>query len=343
MLRINLACWDYDRTRPLLDGRVKTEGVDLNYIPLWVEETFSRMLKNKEFDVSEMSLSAYVSSLFTQERPLVAIPVFPSRTFRHRSIFVNASSGIKEPKDLVGKKVGVYRFRHTASVWIRGILQDNYGVPLDSVTYYSGGLERAEEDESKFWGLPSTGEKMAKSGIKINQIGESKTLSSMLENGEIDALYTARMPSTFTTGSKNIAYLFPDYVRSEMDYFSKTKIFPIMHTIVIRRDVYEANPWLAISLLKAFLEAKEMGYKALYQTGALRYMLPWMTWEVEESRKLMGKDYWPYGFRANYDTLNTFLRYSFEQGLSERKLRPEEVFAKETLDPYIKDELAPTL
>ena len=283
LLRVNLACWDYDRTRPIWDGRVKVEGIDLNYIPLWVEETFSRMLTNKEFDVSEMSLSAYISSLFTKDKPFIAIPVFPSRTFRHRSIFVNVNSGIKEPKDIVGKKVGVYRFRHTASVWIRGTLADNYDLPLNSVTYYSGGLERPEEDESKFWGLPSTGERMATLGIKIEQIGERKTLSSMLENGEIDALYTARMPSAFTARSKNISQLFKDYVHEEMAYYTKTKIFPIMHTIVIRRDLYEQNRWMAISLLKAFIEAKEMAYKALYQTGALRYMLPWMNWEVEQS------------------------------------------------------------
>jgi 4,5-dihydroxyphthalate decarboxylase len=343
MLRINLACWDYDRTRPIYDGRVRIEGMEVNYIPLWVEETFSRMLRNKEFEVSEMSLSAYISSLFTKEPPFVAIPVFPSRTFRHRSIFVNKNSGINVPSDLKGKRVGVYRFRHTASVWIRGILADNYDLPLNSVSYYSGGLERPEVDESKFWGLPSTGERMSKSGIRIQQIGENKILSTMLENGDIDALYTARMPSSFTSGSKNVAHLFPDYVQAEMDYFKKTRIFPIMHTIVIRKDVYEKNRWMAISLLKGFIEAKELAYKALYQTGALRYMLPWMSWEVEESRKLMGKDYWSYGFKSNYETLKTFLRYSYEQNLSDRELEPEDVFAEETIDPYIKDELAPTL
>jgi 4,5-dihydroxyphthalate decarboxylase len=341
MLKINLACWDYDRTRAIREGTVKVEGMDVNYIPLWVEETFSRMLRSKEFDVSEMSLSGYISSLFMRDKPLIAIPVFPSRTFRHRSIYVNKDSGIRKPRDLVGKKIGVYRFRQTAGVWIRGMLADNYRVPVDSVTYYSGGLERPEL-ESKFWGMPSVQE-AANSKIKIKQIGENQTLNSMLEDGGIDALYSARMPSSFTSRSKNVGLLFPDYVNEEMNYFKMTKIFPIMHTIAIRRKIYEKNRWMAVSLLKAFIEAKERAYKALYQTGALRDMLPWMTWEVEQSVRLMGKDYWPYGFRANRKTIETFLRYSYEQNLSERNLDPEEAFADETLDPYIKDEFAPPL
>ena len=341
-LKVNIACWDYDRTRAIYDGRVKAEGMEINFIPVWVEETFTRMLRNKEFDASEMSLSAYTSSLFTEDHPFIALPVFPSRMFRHRSIFINTDSGVSEPKDLVGKRVGVHRYRHTASVWIRGILAEFYGVPLSSVTYYTGGLESPEE-ESKFWNLPSAKEAPLKSGIKIQQIGEDKSLSSMLEQGEIAALYSARNPSSFTKKAKSVGRLFPDFPKGEMDYYAKTKIFPIMHTLVIRRDLYESNPWMAVSLLKAFTEAKELAYKALRQSGALRYMLPWLPAEVEQASQLMGADYWPYGFKENYQTLSTFLRYSYEQGLSERLLKPEELFAKETLDPYMKDEFSPTL
>src|SRR6195952_1923869 len=187
-LRLSLGCWNYDRTRALLDGRIQPDGIDLNYLNMPVEETFFRMLRNREFDVAEMSLSSYTVSLF-RDSPFIAIPIFPSRFFRHSCIYVNADSGIKEPKDLIGKKIGNPEYQMTAPVWIRGVLSDEYGVPVDSVTYYTGGEEEPNRDEKLKLDLPSN--------IKVQSIGPTQTLASMLVTGEIDALYTARMPSTF--------------------------------------------------------------------------------------------------------------------------------------------------
>jgi 4,5-dihydroxyphthalate decarboxylase len=325
-LKLTFGCWNYDRTRALMDGAVQAEGIDLNYLNMPVEETFFRMLRHREFDVAEMSLSSYTVSLFSETRPFIAIPVFPSRFFRHSSIYVNADSGIREPRDLIGKRVGNPEYQMTAPVWIRGILADHYGVPIDSVTYYTGGEEEPDRPEKLKLDLPSS--------IRIQRIGPGRTLSRMLHDGEIDALQTARMPSSFLQGDGRVRRLFENYVEIERDYFRQTKIFPIMHTVVIRRDVYEANRWIAQSLMKAFIEAQRRTYEDLQETAALKTMLPWLTAHVEEARREMGEDFWPYGFEKNRETLRTFLRYSFEQGLSKRQLEPEEHFAPEALESF---------
>jgi 4,5-dihydroxyphthalate decarboxylase len=322
-----MACWNYDRTRALMDGSVRPDGIDLTYLNLPVEETFFRMLRHREFDVAEMSLSSYTVSMFREPRPFVAIPIFPSRFFRHNSIYINASAGIREPKDLVGKRIGTPEFQMTAPVWIRGILSDHYGVPVDSVTYWTGGEEEPGRDEKIKLDLPST--------IRVQPIGPTQTLAAMLASGEIDALHTARMPSTFAGGRGKVTRLFPNFREVEQQYFRDTGIFPIMHAIVIRRDVYEHNRWIAQSLFKAFVEAQRQTYDDLYVTAALKAMLPWLTDHVEETRALMGDDYWSYGFARNRPTLATFLRYHHEQGLSKRLLTPEELFAPETMESYV--------
>lgn len=339
-IRINVAAWDYDRTRALIDGTVKPEGIELNYLPIWVEDVFTRMLKHKEFEVAEMSLSGYVSSLSSSDPQFIAIPVFLSRSFRHRSIYINTNSGIVGPSDLVGKRIGLPRFRQTACVWIRGMLAEYYGVPLNSVSYHTGGLE-TPEIESEYWGaaIPM----VTKSDITVIPIGKEKILSRMLEEHELDAIYSARAPSSLKRGSKGVSLLFEDYRSAEKDYFSKTQIFPIMHTVVIRRDVYETNRWIAVSLLKAFNRAKQIAYNALEERGALRYMLPWMSAELEDLHQSMGVDYWPYGIQPNFKALETFLRYFYEQGLSESQLKPEEIFAPETVDVFEGDAFTPTL
>ncbi len=323
-LRLSLGCWNYDRTRRLLEGRVQPDGIDLNYLNMPVEETFFRMLRNREFDVAEMSLSSDTVSLF-KDSPFIAIPVFPSRFFRHSCIYVNKNSGIREPKDLIGKRVGNPEYQMTAPVWIRGVLQDEYGVPVDSVTYFTGGEEEPNRSEKLKLDLPSN--------IKVERIGPTQTLAAMLASGEIDALYTARMPSSFH-GSTTVKRLFEDFVPVEQDYFRRTGIFPIMHTVVIRREVYEKNRWVAQSLYKAFCEAQQETYQDLYETAALKAMLPWLTAHVEEARREMGDDFWPYGFEKNEATLSTFLRYSYEQGLSKHLLTPSQLFAPETLESF---------
>ena len=325
-LRLALGCWNYDRTRGLMEGRIQPDGIDLVYLNMPVEETFFRMLRHQEFDVAEMSLSSYSVSLAKPDKPFIAIPVFPSRFFRHSCIYVNAQSGIREPKDLVGKKVGNPEYQMTAPVWIRGILQDEYGVPVDCVTYRTGGEEEPGRPEKLKLDLPPR--------IKVQPIGENETLSAMLRDGGIDALYTARMPSTYRTAPDRVKRLFESYVEVEQAYYRKTRIFPIMHTVVIRRALYEQHPWIAMSLYKAFVQAQREAYDDLYVTAALKTMLPWLTRHVEEARALMGDDYWSYGFAPNREVLDTFLRYHHEQGLSKTRLQPEQLFAPETMESF---------
>jgi 4,5-dihydroxyphthalate decarboxylase len=326
-LRLSLGCWNYDRTRGLLEGRIQPDGIDLTYLDMPVEETFFRMLRHQEFDAAEMSLSSYAVSLSRAERPFVAIPVFPSRFFRHSCIYVNADAGIREPKDLIGKRIGNPEYQMTAPVWIRGILQDEYGVPVDSVTYCTGGEEAPGRPEKLKLDLPPN--------IKVQPIGPRDTLSAMLRDGAIDALYTARMPSSYHAGGGKVKRLFEDYMPVEQAYYRKTGIFPAMHTVAIRRSLYEQYPWIAMSLYKAFVAAQRETYADLYVTAALKTMLPWLTRHVEDARALMGDDFWPYGFAPNRATLATFLRYHHEQGLSKRLLTPEELFAPETLESFV--------
>jgi len=247
---------------------------------------------------------------------------FPSTS----CIFINRSSGIREPKDLIGKRVGNPEYQLTACVWIRGILSDEYSVPVSSVTYLRGGEETPGRTEKQTVSLPPE--------IRLENIPEDKTLSRMLHDGEIDAIYSPRTPSSFSRGAGNVRLLFEDYEAVEREYYKRTKIFPIMHTIVIRREVYEKNPWVAQSLYKAFVLAQREVYEDLYETAALKFMLPWLIRHAEDTRILMGKDFWPYGVEPNLHGLSTFLRYSHEQGLAKRLLTPQELFVPETLESF---------
>jgi 4,5-dihydroxyphthalate decarboxylase len=325
-LKLTFGCWNYDRTRGLMDGSVQPDGIDLNYLNMPVEETFFRMLRNREFDAAEMSLSSYTMSCFKDPQPFIAIPVFPSRFFRHSCIYVNANSGIKSPKDLIGKRIGNPEYQMTAPVWIRGILSDHYGVPVDSVTYFTGGEEEPNRSEKLKLDLPDN--------IRVERIGPDKTLSQMLYDGEIDALYTARMPSSYRKGDGKVTRLFENYVDVEREYFKETGLFPIMHTVVVRREIYEANRWVAQSLYKALVESQRRTYEDLNETAALKAMLPWLNSHVEEVRKEMGDDFWPYGLEKNRANLEVFLRYSYEQGLSRKLLTPEDLFAPETFESF---------
>ena len=319
-MRLVLACWDYDRTRALQDGRVRPEGIELEYLPLGMPESFFRMLRHREFHASEMSLSWYTRTLFDEPRRFIAIPVFPSRMFRHSSIYVNTRKGIREPADLAGRRVGCPEYQMTAAVWIKGILADHYGVPVNSVTYVTGGLKEPGRREAPM-DLPDD--------IRVDPVHD-RTLSDLLEQGEIDALYTAEPPATLW--SPNVRRLFEDHAQVEREFYRDTGLFPIMHTVVIRSDVYAADPWVAQSLTKAFVEAQQIAYEELAELTALKHMLPWLLAHLEETRSVMGDDFWPYGLERNRATLETFLRYSHEQGLSPRQLAPEELFAPETLE-----------
>ncbi|MGH3662122.1 MAG: hypothetical protein ACRDTQ_09735, partial [Micromonosporaceae bacterium] len=268
-LRLTLACGDYDRTRDLEEGVVRPDGIDLTYLRLPVEETFFRMMRHQEFEVSELSLSSYVMSLDADPAPFVALPVFPSRMFRHGCVYLNTGAGVSEPADLRGKVVGVPEYQVSAAVWIRGILADHHGLPVDSVSYRTGGQETPGRIEKKELSLPGN--------INVEQIAPEATLSAMLADGEIDALYTPRIPSPFVNRDPRVARLFADPVAVEKAYYEAERIFPIMHVAVVRRDVYQAYPWVAQSLSKAFAAAKANAFDRLYDTSALRFMLPWLT------------------------------------------------------------------
>ena len=325
-LKLSLACWDYDRTRALADGSVRAEGIDLAYLNLPVEETFFRMLRRHEFDCAEMSLSSYVLSLQQKDPPFIAIPVFPSRFFRHSCIFVSARSGIRHPAELARRRIGVPEYQMTAAVWIRGIMADEFGVAPHSPRYLSGGLEEPGREEKLKLDLPAK--------FRVKPIGPQQTLARMLADGEIDALHSARAPSTLQTRPQAVRRLFEDFAAVELDYYRRTSIFPIMHTVVIRRELYQKHRWIAGSLTKAFAAAQKKTYADLGETAALKSMLPWLVAHVAQARREMGADWWSYGLEPNRHVLETFLRYHREQGLSKRRLAPAELFAPETLESF---------
>ena len=326
-LKLTLGCWNYDRTRGLMDGSIQADGIELNYLNMPVEETFFRMLRHREFDIAEMSLSSYTVSLFKPDKPFIAIPVFPSRFFRHSSIYVNAEAGINNPQDLIGKLVGTPEYQMTAPVWIRGILSDEYDIPYDAPLYRTGGEESPNRSEKLKLNLPGN--------INIEPIGPGKTLSKMLLEGEIQALYTARAPSSFYQGGGRVKRLFEDYPQVELDYYRKTSIFPIMHCVVMRREIYNENPWIAQSLLKAFTQSQQLTYDDMNETAALKTMLPWMIAHLEQAKAELGDDYWSYGYEKNKTTIATFLRYHHEQGLSPELLQPEDLFAPESMESFV--------
>jgi 4,5-dihydroxyphthalate decarboxylase len=326
---ITLACWDYDRTRALADGTVRPEGIDLTYLSLPVEETFFRMLRHREFEAAEMSLSSYVTGLAAAPDggDLVAIPVFPSRAFRHHGIHIHSGSGIEKPSDLVGKTVGVPEYQLTAVVWIRGILADRHDVPVASVRYRTGGMHTPGRVEKQTLHLPPD--------IDVAPIPPDRTLADMLVTGEIDALYAPRTPRPVLEGRPEVRRLFPDARAVEEQYAAETGIFPIMHVVVLRRDVHEARPWIAGSLFGAFEQAKALTLARMAETAANPYLVPWLYDEIERTKKLLGPDFWSYGLEPNRPTLEVFLRYAHEQGLTGRLLTPDELFVPETHERYV--------
>ena len=325
-IRLTLACWDYDRTRALQEGRVEVEGVDLTYLPLRVEETFWRMLRHQEFDACELSMGSYLIAREKGHPPFVAIPVFPSRAFRHSCIFINTDSGIQKPQDLAGKRVGVPEYQMTMAIWVRGILQHDYGVPPENMKWFTGGQEKPGRMDKVKHDLPPS--------IDIRPIGSEQTLSSMLENGEIDALMSTYLPSPFVRRSPKVRRLFPNFRAVEKEYYRQTKIFPIMHTVVLREDVYQKYPWVAQNLYKAFCEAKMRCQQSMYDFSALKYTLAWSIAEMEEEREFFGDDLWPYGLEANQHVLEALVQYAYEQGLIKKKFALKELFAPNTLEDF---------
>lgn len=325
-LPLTIACWDYDRTRPLMTGEVLIEGCDANYMALPVEETFFRSLRFGEFDVAELSLSSYTMQVSRGDARYVAIPVFLSRMFRHSAVYVRSDSGIRSPEQLRGCQVGVPEYQLTAPVWVRGLLQDEYGVRPEDIHWRTGGVEQAGRHEKV--------ELPASVRASVEPIDADQTLNQWLLDGRIDALIAPRAPSAFDAGGGRVVRLFQDLRSVERDYFRRSGVFPIMHVVGIRRHLVEQNPWLAASLFKAFTMAKNIALRDLDEVAALKASLPWLTSEVEETRSLMGQDFWSYGVQANRKTIETFLRYHHEQGLSGRLVSIDELFVPNTLEQY---------
>jgi ABC-type nitrate/sulfonate/bicarbonate transport system substrate-binding protein len=328
-LRLRLGCWSYDRTRALMDGSVKPEGLELQFESAdQVGQIMERMVRDRAYDAAELGLTYYLRTLELAGAPFIAIPVFPNRIFRHSAIFVNRASRIERPQDLAGRKVGeLHRYGHDAGIWAKGVLADEYGVNPRGMTHFVGGLEKtgADADWAPFRPPPD---------LRINRLSPGQGLDAMLEAGEIDALFSAWLPPSFISRSPNVARLFPDYEAVERDWYRRTGVFPIMHTVVICRDLYEGNRWIARALMQAFEAAKE---RAIEQYGRTEtffgapFMLPWLPALIEKNRALMGDNAWQYGLEPNRKTLETYLRYHSEQGLSSRSWRLEELFAPECL------------
>ena len=321
---ISVGCCDYDRTRAVLDGRVPIEGCEVVPIPVEPEEAFHRAFRFAEFDVAELSLSSHTLLTSRGENQYVGVPAFVSRLFRHSGIYIRTDRGIRTAADLAGKTIGVPEYQITANTWIRGILKDDFGFEPKSARWRRGGLEEAGRGERTPLRLPP--------GIELEQVAAGKTLSGMLEAGEIDALISARAPSCLLRGARNVARLFPDYRKAEEDYFKRTGIFPIMHIIGIRKTLVEQHPWLPASVMKAFIKAKDVAMYELGQIGHLFTSHPWGVSEFDAARRLMGDDYWSYGFEPNRSVLATFTRYHHDQGLSSRLVEPEELFAPAAMD-----------
>jgi len=323
-LPITVATWDYDRIRPLTDGRVSVEGCDVNYLTMPVEECFERAYFHGEFEVSEIGFSPYLIALSRGVCPYVAVPVFLSRMFRHSAVYIRTDRGISGPADLRGKRIGVPEYQMSAVMWFRGYLQDEFGIAAKHINWVQGGLENPGRREKFPLNLPP--------GFPLESAPDGATLSAMLASGALDAVIAARRPSCFVSGHPQVSRLFPDVRAAERDYYRKSGMFPIMHALGVRRDVHEKHPWLAASLCKAFTRAKRLADAEFAETTALKIGLPWVNAEYDETRALMGDDYWSYGLNEqNRRTLDAMARYSFEQGLAVRLLSVDEMFAESTL------------
>jgi 4,5-dihydroxyphthalate decarboxylase len=316
-LRLTFACGPYDRTQALRDGTIRPEGIDLTYVTLQPAEIFWRMLQYKEFDASEMSLSNYTTLVSGGNAPFIAIPAFPSRVFRHGYFFINTDKGIKEPKDLKGKRGGVPEYSMTAAVYMRGLLEHEYGVKPSDVEWVQGRADRLGRE------LPSD--------IRLTQAPAGTELGDLLERGEIDFMMTANNPLSFRRGSGKVKRLFPNYAELEKDYYRRTKIYPIMHTVVIRRDIYERDPWVALSLYKALCRAKDYSYHHILETGSPKASLAWLQPLLEEEQEIIGPDWYPYGIEKNRPTIEALLQYTYEHGLTDRRIKLEELFAPSTM------------
>jgi 4,5-dihydroxyphthalate decarboxylase len=320
---VTLACGLYDRTMALQDGTVTAKGLNINFLPMRPSSLFRRQARNAEFDIAEFSLSTYCMLRSRGDTRMIAIPVFPSRKFRHSHIFVNDES-LREPADLVGKRVGMHEYQNTASTWIRGILKEDYGVGPEQVTWVLAGLNSPKVEGDR---IPM----QFADNMKVTRAPDDRYLTEMLDQGEISAIISAEVPDSLGLEGSSVRRLFPNYEEVETAYFLRTGIFPIMHTVVLKSALYQQHPWAARNVMEAFEEAKEVGSSHLRYSAALFCSLPWLGRHIEDADALSnGKDLFPYGLAANHMVLEKFLEYALDQGLLDRPLSVEDLFAVET-------------
>lgn len=317
-LRLSLAMGDYDRTRPITDGRVAIDGVDPTVMLLSPEEMFFRAMRHQAFDATELSLSSYCVSVARGEPHYVAVPVFLSRAFRHTSVYVRADRGIDEPADLKGRRIGIAEYQLSANVWIRGILEDDFGVRPADIHWVRGGMETPGRPEKIALDLPPD--------VRIEPAPEDKTLNGMLAEGDIDGFVGPRAPRCFAERHPQVRRLFPDTVGAAEDYYRRRRIFPIMHVLALRRRLADEHPWLPGALLKGFTRAKAVAEEALYDTSAPKVTMPFVEDGLGRAQQLMGPEVWSYGLAPNRGVLDTFLGYHHAQGLSPRRLEVDELF-----------------
>jgi 4,5-dihydroxyphthalate decarboxylase len=318
-LPITIATWDYDRVRALVDGRVRVEGCEVNYLTMPVEECFERAFFHGEFDVAEIGFSPYLIALSRGTCPYVAIPAFLSRMFRHSVVYIRTDRGIDGPADLRGKRIGVPEYQMSAVLWFRGYLQDDYGIAAKDIHWVQAGLENPGRRDKFPLNLPDDFPLVSRNDT---------TLDAMLSDGELDAVMSARRPPCFIAGHPKVRRLFPDYRAVEREYYRKSGLFPIMHAVGVKRELLEKHRWLAASLYKAFLQAKRLADAEFAETTALKIGLPWLNAEYEATKEVMGQEFWSYGVAENRKALSTMARYSHEQGLAVRVVEIEEMFAE---------------
>jgi 4,5-dihydroxyphthalate decarboxylase len=311
--QLTLACGDYDRTHALVDGTIKPEGLELNWLDLPHLEIWTRMLNFYDFDASEMSLASYVIAK-TLDKPLIALPLFPARAFRHSYIFINANSGIKEPRDLIGKRVGLGEFQQTATVWIRGIMQHEYGIDLSQIRWFT-------------WTAKSRMEMPLPKRYQVEKIQPGLGADQWLIRGDLDAVLCASLFPSFARGAPNVRRLFENYQEVEAAYFRKTGIFPIMHTLVMREELWREQPWIATSLYQAFQQAKGLAYRRLDDLSPYKISMAWFREPMQRQREILGEDPWCDGLEANRKTVETLVEYLYEQEMISRKPTVEELFA----------------
>jgi len=325
-LNLSIAVGNYDRMRPLIDGAVQFDGVAPTFLKLDPEEIFFRAFRHADFDICELSLSSFSVKTAAGTCPYVGVPVFPSRAFRHTSIYIRTDRGIRTPADLKGKRIGVPEYQLTANVWVRLFLEEEYGVAPSDVTWVRGGYENPGRIEKITLDLPSD--------VRLESVPAGTTISSQLASGDLDAVIGPRAPSCFTNGHPRVDWLFADPVATASDWYRKTSIFPIMHLLGIRRTLVEQHPWLPGAALKAFEASKAAALRHLTDTSATKVTLPFVEEQLRAARKLLGEDFWSYGFDANRHTLERFLKRHHEEGLSSRLVKPEELFHPSTLESH---------